>query len=93
MVLTTLDKAQAPVEAKRLLNRAQAAAPDENRVIIDIVVTIISYRFGQITRQEVEKMLDITFEETRYTKKSGKKGCKQDDKKGCKQDDRRKRLV
>jgi predicted transposase YdaD len=30
-----------------------------------MAVTIISYRFGQITRREVERMLDITFEETR----------------------------
>ncbi|MEL7144240.1 MAG: DUF4351 domain-containing protein, partial [Cyanobacteria bacterium J06573_11] len=64
MVLTTVDKAQAPNEAKDLLSRAQTVPPAESRVIIDMVVTIISYRFGQITRQEVENMLDITFEET-----------------------------
>lgn len=65
MVLTTVDEAQAPEEAKELLNRAQAVPAAESRVIIDMVVTIISYRFGQITRQEVERMLDITFEETK----------------------------
>lgn len=65
MVLTTVDEAQAPEEARALLSRAQAAPPAEGRVIIDMVVTIISYRFGQITRQEVERMLNITFEETR----------------------------
>ncbi len=65
MVLTTVEQAQAPEEAKALLRRAQAVSPAESRVIIDMVVTIISYRFGQITRQEVERMLDITFEETR----------------------------
>jgi predicted transposase/invertase (TIGR01784 family) len=65
MVLTTVEKAQAPKEAKALLSRAQAVSAAETRVIIDMVVTIISYRFGQITRQEVERMLDITFEETR----------------------------
>lgn len=65
MVLTTVDEAQAPEEARALLSRAQAAPPAESRVIIDMVVTIISYRFGQITRQEVERMLNITFEETR----------------------------
>lgn len=65
MVLTTVDEAQAPEEARELLNRAQAVPPAESRVIIDMVVTIISYRFGQITRQEVERMLNITFEGTR----------------------------
>lgn len=65
MVLTTVDQTQAPKEAKALLSRAQAVPVAESRVIMDVVVTIISYRFGQITRQEVERMLDITFEETR----------------------------
>ena len=65
MVLTTVDKVQAPSEAKELLKRAKTVPPAEGRVIIDMVVTIVSYRFGQITRQEVERMLDITFEETR----------------------------
>lgn len=64
MVLTTIDEEQAPEEARELLSRAQAIPPAESRVIIDMVVTIISYRFGQITRQEVERMLNITFEET-----------------------------
>ena len=64
MVLTTVDEEQAPEEARELLSRAQAIPPAESRVIIDMVVTIISYRFGQITRQEVERMLNITFEET-----------------------------
>jgi predicted transposase/invertase (TIGR01784 family) len=69
MVLTTVDEAQAPTEAKQLLSRSQREmSPDESRAIIDMVVTIISYRFGQITRQEVERMLDITFEETRVYK-------------------------
>ncbi|MGB7250430.1 MAG: DUF2887 domain-containing protein, partial [Phormidesmis sp.] len=66
MVLTTVDEAQAPAEAKQLLSRSQQEMPPaESHVIIDMVVTIISYRFGQITRREVERMLDITFEETR----------------------------
>lgn len=63
MVLTTVEKAQAPEQARALLSRARAVPPVESHAIIDMVVTIISYRFDQITRQEVEKMLDITFEE------------------------------
>lgn len=65
MVLTTVDETQAPEEARELLSRAQAVSPAESHVIIEMVVTIISYRFGQITRQEVERMLDITLEETK----------------------------
>ena len=65
MVLTTVDEDQAPEEAKQILGRAREMPPDKGRVIIDIVATIVSYRFGQISRQEVEKMLDITFEQTK----------------------------
>ena len=65
MVLTTVDESQAPQEARELLSRAQAVPAVESRAIIDMVITIISYRFGQVTRQEVEKMLNITLEETK----------------------------
>jgi predicted transposase/invertase (TIGR01784 family) len=66
MVLTTVDEAQAPTEAKQLLSRSQQEMlPAQSRVIMDMIVTIIAYRFGQITRREVERMLDITFEETK----------------------------
>ncbi len=66
MVLTTISEDSAPTEAKQLLSRSQQEMlPAESRVIMDMVVTIISYRFGQITRREVERMLGITFEETR----------------------------
>lgn len=65
MVLTTVDKAQASEEAKELLSRVREVPTAESRAIIEMVVTIISYRFGQIARQEVERMLDITFEEVK----------------------------
>jgi len=69
MVLTTVDEDQAPEEARALLNRSRIAThSSESNAIIDMVITIISYRFGQISRQEVEKMLDISFEETRVYK-------------------------
>ncbi len=66
MVLMTLKKEQAPSEARRLISRAkQEVPPPERRAIIDIVAAIISSRFGQISRKEVEAMLDITMKETR----------------------------
>jgi len=33
--------------------------------MISMMATIISYKFGQVSQQEVEAMLDIKFEETR----------------------------
>ena len=68
MVLTTVEKAQATEEAKKILDRTKAESPSESRAILDAVVRIMSYRFGQISREEVERMLDISvdsFKETR----------------------------
>jgi len=66
MLLTTVDKDQAPEEARNLLSRArQEASQAESRAIIDIVASIISYRFGTISRKEVDAMLGITLKGTR----------------------------
>ena len=66
MVLTTVDEAAAPEEARHLIGRTeQVASADETRAIIEMITTIISYKFKELTTREVEEMLDITFEETR----------------------------
>ena len=65
VVLTTVTEARAVEEAKGLIQRAQSVPLSEGRIIIETIVTIISYRFDQISRQEVEEMLDISFKETR----------------------------
>ncbi|MEN8443958.1 MAG: Rpn family recombination-promoting nuclease/putative transposase, partial [Cyanobacteria bacterium J06555_13] len=66
MVLTITDEAEAPTEARHLLGRARAeVSPEATRAIIEMVATIISYKFDQLSREDVEKMLDIKFEETR----------------------------
>ena len=65
MVLTTTPEAQAPEEARRLLGRTQAeASTDTRRAIIEMVVTIISHKFDQLSRRDVETMLGITLKET-----------------------------
>jgi predicted transposase YdaD len=70
MLLTTAKKRQAPNTAKALLTRAKQEAIDETRrqVIIDLVVTIISYQFTKLSRAEVEIMLNIQFQETQVYK-------------------------
>jgi predicted transposase/invertase (TIGR01784 family) len=66
MVLTTLEKSQAPEEARYLLTRTQQEIPtSSSQVIIEMITTIISYKFENLTRKEAEAMLGITFEETR----------------------------
>ena len=66
MLLTTVSEQQAPEEARYLLQRNQQETPQpSNQAIIELVTTIITYKFEQLTIQEVEEMLGITLKETR----------------------------
>jgi predicted transposase/invertase (TIGR01784 family) len=60
MVLTTLEGEAAKTEAKRLIAVAQGS-----KAIIEIVSTIIVYKFINLTRDEVDAMLEITLQQTR----------------------------
>ena len=67
MVLTTKIKKQAPAAARQILARSQAADLPlaQRQVIMDMIGTIITYRFNTLSREEIEKMLGITLKETR----------------------------
>jgi predicted transposase YdaD len=66
MVLTTVNEQQAPEEARYLIERSSTEQPEtRSQVIIDLITTIIAYRFEQLSRSEVEEMLGITLKETR----------------------------
>ncbi|MGB3652060.1 MAG: Rpn family recombination-promoting nuclease/putative transposase [Rivularia sp. (in: cyanobacteria)] len=66
MVLTTLNEEQAPEEARYLISRSSLEQPENtSRAIIDLITTIITYKFEQLSRSEVEQMLGITLKETR----------------------------
>ncbi|MBE9167050.1 Rpn family recombination-promoting nuclease/putative transposase [Pleurocapsales cyanobacterium LEGE 06147] len=66
MVLTTVEESQAPQEARYLLERSAVEQPETtSRAIIELVITIMVYKFEQLSRTEVEKMLGITLQETR----------------------------
>jgi predicted transposase/invertase (TIGR01784 family) len=64
MVLTTLSESQAPAAARTLLQR-NIAEQGVNLAIIEIITTIMVYKFEQLNQQEVELMLGITLQETR----------------------------
>lgn len=67
MLLTTVNENQAPTEARYLLQRTQQETPQPSvQGIIELITTIIAYRFEQLSRREVETMLGITFEETQF---------------------------
>jgi predicted transposase/invertase (TIGR01784 family) len=67
MVLTTIEEDAAPAAARMLLNRtAQETATSEiARGIIDLIGTIMVYKFTNLSRQEIDAMLGIRLEETR----------------------------
>ncbi|NEQ28400.1 MAG: Rpn family recombination-promoting nuclease/putative transposase [Microcoleus sp. SIO2G3] len=66
MVLTTVEEDRAPAEARYLLTRTrQEVSEPASRAIIELITTILAYRFETLTRVEVEAMLNITFQETR----------------------------
>ena len=76
MVLTTLDRQQAPIEARYLLTRTEqeAASEAESRAIMEVVTTIMVYRFAELSRVEVEAMLDMRLEETRVYREAKSEG-------------------
>jgi predicted transposase/invertase (TIGR01784 family) len=75
MVLTTVSEQQAPDAARLLLNRAQTemSAP-ANRGIIEMVTTIMVYRFTHLSRREIEQMLGTTLQETQVYQEAKAEG-------------------
>lgn len=69
MVLTTLEGDRATAEARGLIERAQGS-----RAIIDLVSTIIVYKFSNLSRDEVDVMLGIELEQTRVYREAEEKG-------------------
>ena len=60
MVLTMLEGERATSEARGLIARAQGS-----RTTIDLVSTIIVYKFSNLSRDEVDVMLGIELQQTR----------------------------
>ena len=69
MVLTTLEGETAINAAKQAL--AQGSG---NRDIIEMVTTIMVYKFTQLTRAEVDAMLGVTLQETRVYQEAKAEG-------------------
>jgi predicted transposase/invertase (TIGR01784 family) len=69
MVLTTLEGDEAISEARGLIDRSQG-----DRGIIDIVSTIMVYKFSNLSRDEVDAMLGIELEQTRVYREARLEG-------------------
>ena len=75
MVLTTINEEKAPQEARYLLERSSLEKPETtSRAIIELVTTIMVYKFEQLSQREVEKMLGITLKETRVYREIKQEG-------------------
>jgi predicted transposase/invertase (TIGR01784 family) len=75
MVLTTVEKEQAPEEARYLLTRSQQeTSQSSSRAIMEMIITIMVYKFEQLSQREVEKMLGITLKETRVYREIKEEG-------------------
>jgi len=75
MVLTTIEEDQTPEEARYLLNRTrQEVSEPARRAIIELITTIVTYRFENLSRREIETMLDITLKETRVYREIKEEG-------------------
>ena len=85
MLLTTIDDKQASQEAKYLLHKSQQELPQElNQGIIELITTIVMYKFEQLSQKEVEEMLGITIKETqvyREIKQEGREEGREEGKK------------
>ena len=66
MVLTTVsNEEEVFTKAKYLIDQSQRQKPQaESRAIIEMVTTIISYQFKQLSKQEIYAMLDFNVQET-----------------------------
>jgi predicted transposase/invertase (TIGR01784 family) len=75
MLLTTLEESQAPAIARYLLNRThEEIVTPSSQVIIEMITTIMVYKFEKLSRREVESMLDITLKETRVYREIKEEG-------------------
>jgi predicted transposase YdaD len=69
MVLTTIESEAATVAARNLIERARG-----DSAIIDLISTIIVYKFGNLTREEVDAMLGIELQQTRVYQEAKAEG-------------------
>jgi predicted transposase/invertase (TIGR01784 family) len=67
MVLTIVGKTEAPEQARMLIERAnqEVASLPARQCIIEMISTIVVYKFTNLSREEIDAMLGTKLEETR----------------------------
>jgi len=76
MVLTIVKAPEAPEAARYLLAKAQQdlTDPRASRAIMEILTTIMVYKFDQLSRVEVEAMLGMSLQQTRVYQEAKAEG-------------------
>jgi predicted transposase YdaD len=76
MALTTIDEASTPKVARSMLEQSRKQeSPEAIRAIIEMITTILVYKFTNLSRQEAEAMLGITtLQETRFYQEAKQDG-------------------
>jgi predicted transposase/invertase (TIGR01784 family) len=84
MVLTTVQEEQAPAVARELFGRAAAQIPPGSQsselepetisAIMEMIKTIMIYKFTNLSRKEVEAMLGVSLQETRVYQEGREEG-------------------
>ena len=75
MALTTVDEASMPEVARALLERSQQeTSQTSSRPIIEMLTTILVYKFTDLSRREAEAMLGISLQETRFYREAEEEG-------------------
>lgn len=73
--LTSYSERYAPNAARELIGRVQQEMPEADQSgIIELITTIMVYRFTEKSRQEVEAMLGLTLQETRFYREVKEEG-------------------
>ena len=74
--LTIAEEAQIAEQARRIIDQARQGDADDldPTAIIEIAATITAYKFTNLTRDEVNAMLGITFEQTRIYQEAKEEG-------------------
>ncbi|OYQ62806.1 hypothetical protein B9G53_20455 [Pseudanabaena sp. SR411] len=76
MMLTIASEAETVIQAKRLLEevRLQDVFAFNKEEIIEVITTIVVYKFVNLSRKEVEAMLDIKLEDVRVLREAKEEG-------------------
>lgn len=76
MALTTVDEESAPEVARSLLVRSRQEEQElaASRTIMEMITTVMVYKFTALSRQEIEAMLGLDLQETRVYQEAKQEG-------------------